>query len=158
VKARSISEIQKELKTLPAQKLIEITSRVVKFKKENKELVTYLLFESDDEEGYLIKIKSMVDEMFTDINSSNLYYVKKTFRKILRTINKFIKYSGVKQSEIELRIYFLKKIRSTGIRFHKNKVLVNLYENQIKKIESALSKVHEDLRFDFAKELEELSV
>ena len=92
------------------------------------------------------------------MNKSNLYLAKKSLRKILRTINKFIRYSGNKQTEAELRIYYCVKLKSSGIEIDNSQVLKNLYGNQIKKIESTLSKLHEDLQFDYRKELEDLGL
>ena len=92
------------------------------------------------------------------MNKSNLYLAKKSLRKILRTINKFIKYSGNKQTEVELRIFYCNKLKLSGIDIEKSQVLKNLYDNQRKKIESLLAKFHEDLQFDYRKELEALSV
>ena len=73
-------------------------------------------------------------------------------------INKFAKYSGLKQTEVELRIHYSKKFRESGIDFYKSQVLLNLYNGQINKISLALSKLHEDLQFDYRKELEEISI
>lgn len=158
MKAASLNELQKELSTLPTKRILEICARLIKHKKENKELLTYLLFEAGDEESYKKSIKEEVDEQFRDMNKSNLYLAKKSLRKILRTINKFIKYSGSKQTELELRIYYCVKLKASGIAIEKSQVLINLYDNQLRKIEGALSKLHEDLQFDYKRELEELSL
>ena len=158
MRTAALIELQKELSTLPPKRVLEICSRLIKYKKENKELLTYLLFEADDEEAYKKNIKEEVDEQFGNINKSNLYLAKKSLRKILRTINKFIRYSGNKQTEVEMRIYYCGKLKSSGIEIDKSQLLTNLFENQIKKIESALSKFHEDLQFDYKKELEELGI
>jgi hypothetical protein len=147
--AKSISEILKELSALPPKRLSEVVSRLAKHKKENKELLTYLFFDADDEEAFIDKIKAQVDQLFDEINKSNLYYSKKSLRKILRIINKHVKFSGKPATEIELRIYFCTKIRKSGIQFTKSTVLMNLYAKQVEKIESSLEKVHEDLRFDY---------
>jgi predicted CopG family antitoxin len=156
MKAATLNELQKELTTLPPKSVLEICARLIKYKKENKELLTYLLFEADDEEAYKKGIKEEVDAQFEDMNKSNLYLAKKTIRKVLRTINKYIRYSGSKQTEAELRIYYCIKLKESGIRIENSQVLKNLYDNQRKKIEAALSKIHEDLQLDYKRELEEL--
>ena len=51
--------------------------RLTKFKKENKELLTYLLFEADDENGYVAGIKESLHLMFTEVNVKSLYITKK---------------------------------------------------------------------------------
>jgi hypothetical protein len=153
MKLPSISELQKQLATLPARKVIETSIRLAKHKKEIKELLTYLLFESHDESSYISKIKEEIDQQFSEMNKSNLYLVKKSLRKILRVLNKQIRFSGIPQTELELRIYYCIKLRDSGIPFKKSQVLLNLYVNQVKKIEAALGKLHEDLQFDYRREI-----
>jgi hypothetical protein len=157
MKSASISEIKKELNSLPEERLQELCLRMAKYKKENKELLNYLLFESHDEESYIESIKKEIDELFTEINRSNLYLVKKSLRKILRFTNKYIKYSGSKQTEIELLVYYLQKIKNSGIPIHKNTLLTNLYQQQLKKIEKALDTLHEDLQYDYRQAIEAIS-
>jgi hypothetical protein len=156
MKSSSLSELQKELLTLPPKRLLEICSRLIKYKKENKELLTYMLFESGDEEAYKRNIKEEIDIQFEEINQRTLYLAKKSLRKILRMINKFVRYSGIKETEIELRIYYCAKLKNSGIPIKNSQVLLNLYNNQVKKIHSELSKLHEDLQFDYQRELKEL--
>jgi hypothetical protein len=64
MKAASINEIKKELGELDAKALRDICMRLAKYKKENKELLTYLLFEAHDEAGYVNAVKSEMDELF----------------------------------------------------------------------------------------------
>ena len=93
MKASSIAQIKKELQFNDKEELIEIVLRLGKYKVENKELLSYLLFDSHDEEGYVDKIKEYIDFQFEVINRENYYYIKKSIRKILRTTKRFIKYS-----------------------------------------------------------------
>ena len=157
MKTASLNELQKELNMLPPKQVMDICSRLIKYKKENKELLTYLLFEADDEESYKKNIKEKVDQDFQDMNISNLYLAKKSLRKILRMLNKYIRYSGNKQTEVELRIFYCIKLKNSKIAIEESQVLKNLFDNQRKKIESTLSKFHEDLQFDYKRELEELA-
>ena len=48
MKASTVSELKEELKHLPPAQLLELCLRLARFKKENKELLTYLLFEAHD--------------------------------------------------------------------------------------------------------------
>lgn len=141
---------------MPAAELTDLCLRLAKYKKENKELLTYLIFEAHNEQGFVTAIKKEVDEQFTEINHSNLYYVKKTLRKILRNITKHIRYSGSSQVTIELLIYFCKSIRESGIPIQKNPIIANLYKGQVQKINKTLASLHEDLQYDYAKEIAEL--
>lgn len=153
MKAASIKEIKNQLSIIHPEQLVNICINLAKYKKENKEFLTYLLFEADDEENYKANIKTIIDNEFDAINRSNLYYAKKTIRKILRLTNKFIKFSGSKQTEVELLIYFCKKLRRAGLPLHINTVLGNIYLNQFIKIKKLISGLHEDLQFDYMEEI-----
>ena len=156
MKAATAQEIKQELASLKPSQLVEICQRLARFKKENKELLTYLLFEAHDEESYIREVKKEIDALFETVNQSQLYFAKKTLRKIVRTINKFSRYSGQKQSEIEWRIYFCHKLKESGIQFTRNTVISNLYDGQLKKINSLFPSLHEDLQHDYYKEIEPL--
>ena len=157
MKAASVNDLKEELKQLPADKLVEICLRLAKFKKENKELLNYLLFQSHDEQNYLTAVKSEIENEFTEINSSNLYFAKKTIRKILRITNKHIKYTASKPAEAELLIFFCSALKQSGIPFQKSTALNNLYLSQLKKAEKAIETMHEDLQYDYRKDLEKLT-
>ena len=157
MKAASSNEIKQGLKELSQSKLIDICLRLARFKKENKELLTYLLFEADDLEAYIANVKQEIDEGLSEMNTSNLYFAKKTLRKILRITNKFIRYTGSKQAEAELLLHFCLSLRRSGIAFHKSSALNNLYQVQVKKIKAAIASLHEDLQYDYLRKLEQLS-
>lgn len=156
MKIASINEVKQELTNASQKELLALCLRLAKYKKENKELLTYLLFEAHDLQSYIQSIKSEIDEQFTQINHSNLYFVKKTLRKILRTFNKYIKYTASKEAEVELRIYFCSKIKASGIKIKKSTALTNLYNNQVKKVRTVVETLHEDLQHDFNKQIEQL--
>jgi hypothetical protein len=150
MKAASVAEIKGALKNKSIAELTELCLRLARHKKDNKELLTYLLFEADDTISYINSIKQEIDDNFEDMNTGSLFWVKKSLRKILRFINKYIKYTGDKQIETEVRLHFCGKIREAKIPLNKNTVISNLYKNQIQKIESAMSTLHEDLQHDYA--------
>ena len=156
MKAASLNEIKKELSYLDLKKVQELCMRLAKYKKENKELLTYLLFEADDESGYVTGVKNEIDDHFTLLPKSNVYLIKKSLRKILRITNKQIKYSEAKRTEVELRIHFCAKMKKSGIRSLSSQVLANMYNQQLKKIEIALAKLPEDLQYDYHNEFEQL--
>ncbi|HUP13907.1 MAG TPA: hypothetical protein VM187_16915 [Niastella sp.] len=158
MRSASIQELKQELLNMPPADLTELCLRLAKFKKENKELLTYLMFEAHNEPGFIQSVKAEVDEQFTEINKSNLYYVKKTLRKILRNINKHIKYSGSSQVTVELLIYFCKSIQDMGIPIEKNAVIANLYRGQVDKINKILLGMHEDLQHDYSREVASLAL
>ena len=156
MKTSSISEIKQELINTPANQLIELCLQLAKYKKENKELLTYLLFESYDQEAYIKNVKADIDEQFENVNKQNLYFAKKSLRKILRVTSKYIRHTGSKQAEAELLIYFCGALKQSGIAIHKSTALKNLYQQQLKKINKAVATMHEDLQYDYLKELEKL--
>ncbi|HJW16953.1 MAG TPA: hypothetical protein VJ499_07525 [Flavisolibacter sp.] len=156
MKAATSNEIKQELKGLTSAKLVDLCLRLARFKKENKELLTFLLFEADDLETYLKNVRDEVDEMFREVNTTSMYFAKKTIRKILRTVNKHIRYTGSKQAEAELLIYFCKKLKELKIFFRKSNVIDKLLDAQVKKIKAAIDSMHEDLQFEYIRALEEL--
>ncbi|MBW6536388.1 MAG: hypothetical protein K0B11_15365 [Mariniphaga sp.] len=154
----SLSIIKKELKTLPPDVLQELVVRLAKYKKENKELLSYLLFENQNEQAFIESVKEEMDEQFTHLNRTSLYLAKKTLRKVLRTTNKYVRFSGSKQTEIELCLYFCEKMRKMGIRLNSNRVLLNMYNRQILRIRNVYSKLHEDLQFDYEEAVKKLMI
>ena len=154
----SINEIKKELKNIPPEELQVILARLSKYKKENKELLSYLLFEASNEQAFIENVKEEIDEQFTHLNRTSFYLAKKTLRKVIRTINKYIRFSGIKETEIELRIYFCKKLKDSRLNYKSSRVVSNMYLNQLKRIRKALSMLHEDLQFDYEEEIEKLEV
>jgi len=154
----TITELKKKMGNLPPTVLKELCLRLIKYKKENKELLTYLLFSADDEESFIREIKEEMDEAFTEINSGNLYWAKKSVRKILRIAAKYIKYSGNKQTEVEVLLYFCRKMLDSGIRFQSSTTLLNLYQRQLAKASKALAGLHEDLQYDYKDELAALNL
>lgn len=83
MKIESIVTIKKELKHLPKEDLLELCLRLGKFKKENKALLTYLLFEAHDEDGYIASVKTSLDELFEGINSDSYFYMKRRLERFL---------------------------------------------------------------------------
>ena len=156
MKAVSVNHLKKELVTCTHDELVELCLRLSKFKKENKELLTYLLFESSDETGYIESIKSEIDEQFENINTNSFHYIKKSVRKILRIIKKFSRYSLKKETEVELLIYFCFKLKEFRPSIQKNVTLMNLYARQLFTINKIVATLHEDLQYDYQLQIETL--
>lgn len=156
MKAASLADIKRELKQRNPEEVLSICLRLGRFKKDNKELLTYLLFEAGDETSYIKLLKEDIDDMIEEINMSHLHYVKKGLQKIVRSLNKSLRYSGQKQTEVEVRLYFCQCIKDAGIAISRHTTINNLYHREIKRIEKALSSLHEDLQADYRYELERL--
>ncbi|WP_111707581.1 hypothetical protein [Lutibacter citreus] len=156
MKAATVKEIKTELNYLSQDELIELVLRLSKFKKENKELLTYRLFEESDEEAYINAIKKEVSELFTTINTTKFFYIKKSVRKILRIVKTYIRYSKKKETEVELLLFFCSELLNMRPSIKRNSTLQNLYNRQIVSIEKILLTLHEDLQYDYSVEIQRL--
>jgi hypothetical protein len=158
MKAVTVKELKEELSNSTPKELRELCLRLARFKKENKELLTYLLFESSDEALYIEGIKNEVDELFEQINKKSPYLIKKSFRKILRTIRKYSRYSPRKETEVELLVYFCTKLNKFSPSITKNIGLNKFYNRLIEVIRKKIALLHEDLQFDYGTELNRLII
>ncbi|GLR16388.1 hypothetical protein [Portibacter lacus] len=149
MKAAGIRELKKELGLRTHSELMEICLNLAKFKKESKELLTYLLFESGNEEAYRDTIKEEIEERFKEINASSYYYIKKGIRKILRETKKYIRYSKNKETEVELLLYFCNQMVEFSPSIRRSSVLRGLLERELASIKKKLEKLHEDLQYDY---------
>lgn len=156
MKAASLSEIKKRLVTLDEGEMLEACLRLARFKRDNKELLTYLLFAAENERVYAASLCAEIDELFLSINTSSLYYAKKGIRKTIRWMEKFIRYSGKEETEIEVRIHFCKTLLDSEIPIHESKVTSNMLQSQLKKIDKVLSKFHPDIQFEYRAEINRL--
>jgi hypothetical protein len=152
----SLSEIKKELQLLNKSELSELCIKLAKYKKDNKEFLHYLLFNSINEDAFIHSVKNEITFLFSEIKNVNSYPAKKSIRKILRITNKYIKYSGKPATQVQLLLFYCHELKQTKIRFYDNVTIANLYNNQIKKVKNTLAKMHEDFQFDYQSEIEEL--
>ena len=86
-----------------------------------------------------------------------MYFVKKSLRKILRTLNKYCRYSGSVETEVKLLLFFCNTLKTSGIAFENNTVIKNMYQAQLKKISKLIATMHEDLQYEYTNELNWLS-
>lgn len=156
MKAATVTELKKALQNLEQPDVVQLCLKLAKYKVDNKELLTYLIFESEDENSFILSVKSELENRFDLINYDTVYYTKKGLRKTLRYLDKFIRYSGIKETEVILRMHFLELIHEHNIPFQTSKVLTNLFNRQIDKIEKAINTLHEDLQYDYNRLLTEL--
>ena len=156
MKAATVRELKKELGHRSAEELLELCLRLSKFKKENKELLTYLLYEASNEEAYIESVKSEVDQQFEEININSYFYIKKSVRKILRNVKKYIRYSKNKETEVELLIYFCYKLKNMSPPIKLNLTLQNILNRQLTLIKKSIATLHEDLQYDYELELNQI--
>ena len=72
MKARSLNSLKKELALLAQPELVKLCLRLARARKENKELLDYLLFDSNYEPEFIRKVKDELDGLFREINCSNI--------------------------------------------------------------------------------------
>lgn len=156
MKSASLAQIRKELKSLSREEVIALCEKLAKYKKDNKEYLNYLMFDSIDEDAYANRIKHDVAEAFNATNTSGFYLAKKSIRRALRIANKYIKYSKKKETEIDVLIFFCEEMNSLDMNWKRSRVLVNLYNRQVAKIQKLYSELHEDLQFEFTDRVEQL--
>jgi hypothetical protein len=156
MKTATVRELKQELTYKTDIELVELCLRLSKFKKENKELLTYLLYEADNEEEYIINVKRNIDQEFSEINTSSYYFIKKSVRKVLRNTKKYIRYSKKKETEVELLLYFCEVLKQMKPSYKRNTVLINLLDRQISIVKKKVSAMHEDLQYDYEREIEKI--
>lgn len=158
MKAASSKQIKDELKTRSKTELLALCLRLARFKKENKELLTYLLFEADNEEAYIDTVRLWMIDEFVSINKNKKthYHTKKAVRRVLKNVKKYIRYSGNKETEVILLIAFCKIYRDYIPLARKRLVFKNIYDRQIDLIKKRVLLLHEDLQYDYGLEIEEL--
>lgn len=156
MKTATVRELKQELSNQSQSELLELCLHLSKFKKENKELLTYLLYEADYEEGFIAGVRSEVEEQFTLINTKSYFYIKKSVRKILRMVKKYIRYSKKKETEVELLLHFCSELKKMKPSMQNNVSLLNIFNRQIALIKKTVASMHEDLQYDYEMELNEL--
>lgn len=149
MKAASLPEIKKELQRKSPRELLELCLVLARFKLENKELLTYSLFEKDYEDGYRENVKSYITDQMLAIETMNVYYAKKSVRKILRQLKKFIRYSKNKETEAVVLMHFCEELAVHSINYKRSRVLINMFEKQREMAKKAIDKLHEDLQYDY---------
>jgi len=156
LKPATLDEIRRDLKNRDSDELVDFCLRLSRFKKDNKELLSYLLFEANNESDYIDSVKHYIDVMMGKLNLRHIYFVKKGLQKILKQLNKNIRYSGNKETLVEILLYFCQAINDSGIPIEQSVVIMNMYESQKTKIRKTLLLLHEDLQADYQFELDQL--
>jgi len=106
----SIKQLKDTLSTLGREELIGLLLRMVKFKKENKELLTFLLFEADDLDAYVHEITLLIKDEFENYRLKTAYYKRKGCRRVLRMLKKYIKYASDKEVEVRLLLAYVSMV------------------------------------------------
>ena len=158
MKAPGLSEIKRELGGLSVARLQELCLLLARYRVENKELLGYLLYEAQDEQGYIRTVKAEMEEQFGQMNVQHIYYAKKSVRKVLRMVGKHIRFSGRKETEVELLLFFCRCLHESGLLTNKSNALTRLYLRQLQKAGLALKGLHEDLQYDYGEAMKALAL
>lgn len=153
----SLNDIKNALKTMGKDEMQELVLRLARHKKENKELLSYVLFLEENQRQFIADLKHELDTAFKGLHSGTAYLSMKGLRKILKWLNKFIKFSGNRETEAELVIYFCTKIMESEVRLHSSVVLANLYNRQVERAYRVIEYLQEDKRADFRADMDKLS-
>ena len=151
ITAYGLQDIKKEIQHLRPEQITELCLRLARYKKENKELMAYLLFEADNETAFLEKVKAEAGFMFSQLPAHS-YNAAKAMRKILRLLTKYTKFTGSKQAEIDLLISFCINYINYINHNVSYKPLRLILIRQVIKIRVIIAKLHEDLQFDHSQE------
>src|ERR1700761_2287199 len=137
-----LQDIKKELQHLSGLQIADLCLRLARHKKENKELLAYLLFETDNTAAFIEKVKAEAGFMFSQLPVRS-YEAAKYLRKILRLLGKYIKFIALKEAEIELLINFCSNYVQYADRRTSYKPLRLILVRQVEKIRTAIDKLHE---------------
>ena len=75
---------------------------------------------------------------------------------MLRNTKKYIRYSKKKETEVALLLFFCQQLLLLEPSIRRNVTLWNIYNRQLDLVRKSMSKLHEDLQYDFNKELEQM--
>ncbi|HTI61486.1 hypothetical protein [Mucilaginibacter sp.] len=151
IKVYGLADIKKEIQFQDKTVLMELVLRLARYKKENKELLAYLLFEADNDRGFIDSVIAENGFMFSQLPSNN-YQMAKSMRKILRLLNKYIKFMGSKEAEIEFLLSFCRNYIQYADKRGSYKPMRLILTRQLEKIKKTIEKLHEDLQFDYTQD------
>ncbi len=152
MKAAPIAQLKKELLRLEHGELLEVCLKLARFKKDNKELLTYLLLLFEDEPAFANGLCKEIDEQFALTPNAH----KKTLRKTIRWMNKCLRFTKVKDTEIQVRLHFCHALRSSETPIRSSRVVTNMYQGQLKKVRTVVDKLHDDIKHDVQQAIQRL--
>ena len=151
-----VKEIRQELEAQSPKELINIIQRLARFKQENKELLTFLLFEAHDLDSHLAAVRDELLASMLDIHPERIYLAKKTVRKTLRLANKHIRLIGSKAAEAEIRLHVCRLLQQSGLPIDRNPVLLRIFQTQMRSARKAIDTLHEDLQWELLREADRI--
>ena len=156
MKIASLAEIKKEIAYLNERELTDLILDLAKFTTDNKAYLFFKLFGRENHHLFIEMVQEELEMEFAKANTKHYHYAKKSAQAIRRKLNKNLKLTKDKSSQIELIIFFCKNLKLYGYLNFRHPVIDNLYKVQIGKTEKLISTLHEDLQYDFKSTLEDL--
>ncbi len=148
----SVKEIKREMGHLNAAELSEVCIRLAKYKKENKELLHYLLFHADDPGAYAASIREELEDQFQQLGRQG-YQSAKSFRKILTLIGRYSRFTGSKQVEAEFLVWFCKRFLEYADTRSTYKPLTGIFGKQLNRLKGIADALDPDLGHDLGMEI-----
>jgi len=155
IQSPKLADLKKELNFLQASELKELCLRLAKHKTENKELLNFLLFYADKKETYVEDVKTLIVDEFDNLHPS-IYLATKQIRKLLRLINKHIKFIAVKHLETEIVLAFCREFISHPIVTLNQKATIGILISQLKRLIRLIPKLEDDHQFDYQTQFDDL--
>ncbi|MEO7176226.1 MAG: hypothetical protein ABIV51_10020 [Saprospiraceae bacterium] len=151
-----LSDIKKKINTFSSKELVELLLKISKYKKENKEFLSYLLFDADNQDLFIEQLKSEIDTFYEELTPRTEYNTKKSLRKMIRLMNKYLKFASNKATETEIRLHFCFQWKVAKLSIRSSSSLGKIFIGQVEKVRKLIPSLHEDLQYDYGRELEGL--
>ena len=144
-----LNELKRELEGMPNPQVIQLCVRLAKLKVENKELLHYLLFYSNDSLAYAELLKAEILDPFQQ-PFINAYTLAKRLRKSMRIIAKYIRFTGDRAGESELLLALVNEYLEFYRFEYRNAALARIVVRCLKKTSDNIAKLHEDIQADYS--------
>ena len=71
---------------------------------------------------------------------------------------KYIRYSSEKETEVEVLLHFCRRLKEFRPDIRQNRRQLSLYQKLLEQVGKKISLLHEDLQYDYRRELERISL
>lgn len=145
-----LNDLKKEISNVPRKQLETICLQLAKHKVENKDLLAYLLFDSDDPLEYARQIKIELDQFFSiSFPAKTNYNAAKLLRKAQKLITKYSKFTKSAAGEIDLMLHFSDLfLQNFSLRNHYHPLPL-IYFRSVSRLGKIMIKLHEDVLMDY---------
>ena len=153
-----IHELRVKTNDLSVESLHRLLTRLMRFKRENKELVAFELFIRAEPENWFADIREECNVTLNEMNTSHPYFMRKTMRKLIRTLKTYARYAGDPAIEAELLCILLEAFHQKHLHEHTAEKIRKIVTDTQVRLQKMISKLHDDLQYDFIRRLADISV